>query len=85
MGWTAKVHTHLATACRSHPTPAVGRWCASYPAATREQPTPPRTLPSKPLAMRMVTSHTHPRPAMDRLQAVPLRPPPYLGVALRDS
>ena len=82
MGWTTKVHTHLSATCRSHPTPAIGRCCASCPAATREQPTPPHTLPSKPLTMLMVTSHTHPRPALDRMQAVALCPPPYLGVAL---
>ena len=83
--WPAKVHTHLATTCCLHPTPAIGCCCASYPAATHEQPSPPHTLPSKALAMPMLTSHTHPHPALDRLRAVPLSPPPYLGEALQGS
>ena len=82
--WPAKVHTHLATS-RSQPTPAIGCCCASYPAATREQPSPPHTLPSEALAMPMLTYHTHPHPALDRLRAVPHCPPPYLGILLQDS
>ena len=69
----------------SHPTPAVGRCCASYPGATREQPTPPHIQPSKPLEMSTLTSYTHTHLALDRLRAAPLCPRPYLGEALHES